>query len=342
MSEQQDHLEEQDEQLEPLESLIQPDSGPQPHQETEREESPLQGESEPPESQERDYRPEAIKMGWKPIEEFKGDPSQWRDAKTFVEYGETSPAILRQRVDKLDQALERERTEAKRQQEQMQKHLEGMRRAQDYALKRQRETFMSQIEAVKQQAAQDGDPDLYRHARQQEEAARQAWETEDKQLSQAYPKAEPEQPEMPPEVKDWVSRNPWYQSDPAMAQTAIGIEQSLLAEAPGLSTAERLDQVSQRIRSIYPSKFGSQPAQPQQQANGQDRPRRQGSPVEGAQRMSGPQNSASGRFGELPGDAKQEYANAVKEGYIKDTAQERKNWAEVYLNPNIDKERAAR
>lgn len=340
---------EADDELEPLESLISGEEPPQAPEQRETEESPPQGEYEAPEpsqQDERDYEAEARKMGWRPKDEWNGDPNHWRDAKSFVELGETSPAILRQRVEKLDKTLEQERAEMRRYREETKRHLDGMRRAQDYALKRQRETFMQQIEAVKQQAAQDGDPDLYQHARRQEEQARKAWEQEDKQLQEAYPQAQPEQQDaakqMPPEVSDWMGRNPWFNSDPAMTQTAIGIDQDLASRMPGLTESERLERVSQRVREIFPDRFGEQPAQQPPQANGQQRPRRQGSPVEGAQRMSGPQQNASGRFGELPSDAKQEYANAVKEGIIQDSASERKNWAEVYFNPNVDKERAAR
>lgn len=333
---------EQAEQLEPLDDLIQPDSAPKPDQEqqqNDQQQPPAQSQG----GEERDYEAKARKMGWKPKEEWDGSPENWRDAKTFVERGD--PVVMRERVDKLEQERARERAESRRQQQEMQKHLEGMRRTQEFALKRQREQFTAQIEAVKQQAARDGDPELYNHARQQEQQARQAWEQEDKQLSEAYPQPQPQQQqEAPPHVQDWLERNPWYQQDEAMQTTAIGIEQHLLKTAPGLSEAERLEQVSQRIREVYPGHFGGQQQQQQtqqrSQANGQAR--RQGSPVEGAQRMAGPQHSASGRFGELPGDAKSEYKSLVEAGHLKDDAKTRKDYAEVYFNPNIDKERAIR
>lgn len=338
------------EQLEPLDDLIQPDSAQQPPDSEQAEPTQQQEEQQQPPAQsqagdERDYEAEARKMGgWKPKEEWDGPPEKWVDAKTFVERGETNPGILRQRVDKLDKTLAQERAEAQRREQETQKHLDGMRRTQKFALERQREQFTAQIEAVKQQAARDGDPELYNHARQQEQQAQQAWAQEDKQLSEAYPQPQQQQQQAPPpHVADWLERNPWYQQDQAMQQIAIGIEQDLLARAPGLSEAERLEKVSQRVREVLPDRFGGQQQQQQKpQANGQanGQARRQGSPVESAQRMAGPQNSASGRFGELPGDAKREYKALVEAGDLKDDARTRKDYAEVYFNPNVDKERA--
>lgn len=44
---------------------------------------------------------EARQMGWKPQEEFKGDPDKWIDAETFVERGKTVLPILRKDNEKL-------------------------------------------------------------------------------------------------------------------------------------------------------------------------------------------------------------------------------------------------
>ena len=43
----------------------------------------------------------AREMGWKPLEEFKGNPDNWRDAEVFVERGEEILPIVRKDNEKL-------------------------------------------------------------------------------------------------------------------------------------------------------------------------------------------------------------------------------------------------
>ena len=65
-----------------------------------------------PVAQERDYEAEARAMGWKPAEEFTGDPANHRDAKTFVELADNDPASLRKKY-----------TEAQKQNEEFQRKI---------------------------------------------------------------------------------------------------------------------------------------------------------------------------------------------------------------------------
>ena len=53
-------------------------------------EAPEVIENETPEStvQTNPYEGEAREMGWRPKEEWQGEPEKWRDAKEFVERGE--------------------------------------------------------------------------------------------------------------------------------------------------------------------------------------------------------------------------------------------------------------
>ena len=47
-----------------------------------------------PVADERDYEAEARAMGWKPADEWSGDPTKHRDAKTFVELGFSEEEIV--------------------------------------------------------------------------------------------------------------------------------------------------------------------------------------------------------------------------------------------------------
>jgi uncharacterized protein involved in exopolysaccharide biosynthesis len=56
-------------------------------------------------SEERNFEQEARQDGWRPQEEWNGDPEKWVDAETFVERGEKITGILKSKADRLEQRL---------------------------------------------------------------------------------------------------------------------------------------------------------------------------------------------------------------------------------------------
>jgi len=62
-----------------------------------------------------DFVAEAAKMGWSPLEEFKGDPKHWTDAETFynraVQFMPIAKATIKKLSNKID-AMEREQKKA--------------------------------------------------------------------------------------------------------------------------------------------------------------------------------------------------------------------------------------
>ena len=246
----------------------------------------------------------ARQQGWVPQEEFRGPEDNWVDAETFVERGENSNAILRERMAKLEREL-----------------IETKKTSQDFL------EFHKQTEARAYQAARDdlvkeqakaiegGDGDAFAKL----EKDKQALDTEHAQKSAPSP-------EMQPEFIDFKSRNSWYESDPDMTAFADGISGRLLQE--GYQGKALLDQVEVRAKQAFPHKFeeggGEQP-----QMNTFGMPR---NPVEGG---GTPQKRGGGNkknFDNLPADAKEQYErfakqfgkdkdgnpNFTKEQYVKD------------------------
>jgi len=64
----------------------------------ESKESQDEDKDDTPQSIPNEVQEKARRMGWTPKEEWKGDQSKWRDAKDFVERGETLIPILNKRV----------------------------------------------------------------------------------------------------------------------------------------------------------------------------------------------------------------------------------------------------
>lgn len=105
---------------------------------------------------------EALALGWLPKEQFKGDPTRWTDAETFVERGHTLMPILRknneQLVGKLSKA-ERDAAAAIATAQELKTSMEKILEFQASEVKRQVEERLATLKAARKQARRDGDDD---------------------------------------------------------------------------------------------------------------------------------------------------------------------------------------
>jgi hypothetical protein len=98
------------------------------------------------ESQPRDVEAEAREHGWSPKDDFKGDPSRWVDAETFMK-----------RADEVMPLLKTQNQRLKRDLDEMKKHL---KRASDHFSKAEERAFeraRAEIEAKLETAVESGD-----------------------------------------------------------------------------------------------------------------------------------------------------------------------------------------
>ena len=139
------------------------------------------------------------------------------------------------------------------------------------------------------------------------------------------PKAKDPRDDLPEAVKqalsDWVAENPWFTKDPELNAVANAIHVKLLDEKPGLTIAQNLEMVRERVAEKYPEKFGLD-----------DKPKRV-SRVEGGSRTGGGGNSL---YSKLPTEAKQ-IADKQIDLYLqpgetaeKDGLRAKERWAKVY------------
>lgn len=302
------------------------------------EEAPTVAAAEPAARQEAasepDYKADALKQGWRPLEEFDGPKEKWRSAKEFVERGDTDPKILRSRVDKLDKALDQVRKQARAELDAREKdhnaRYERLNRVSELALQSQRRQYETQIESAKRAAAAEGDTQRYDDLAQHEKAVKAEWVKEDAGLK-PEPAAKPAaQNEPQPEVKSWMGKNPWFNKDTALTDEATAYEDYLAKAKPGLSLEERLEETRKHVVAQFPHKFGKKPSMNTETARG-------GSPVEGSQRGAGNGADSDGGFGKLPAEARAQFKAFVKEKLFTDDAAGRAKYAKYYDNPNADK-----
>src|SRR3990167_2510112 len=211
----------------------------------------IEEEAEPEQSEPNAIETEARSMGWVPKEEFRGPESQWRDADEFVERGHNVLPIVnsllkkeREKNSKLETKYEKFRAESE-------ENFKRLERMSTTALEKQREQLTAQYEAKKEAAVERGDMDAYRAADKAEKVA----------LSDLDAKAKPEKKDDPREhlsesVKQtlaaWVEENPWFNKDPELNAVANAYHVKLLDDVPGLTLAENLAKVRERVKEKFP------------------------------------------------------------------------------------------
>lgn len=227
---------------------------------------------------------EAKRQGWVPQEEYTGPEDKWVDAETFVKKGKEINALLR----KDNEFLKREVSEMKSTMMEFKKfHAETEKRAYERALADLRE---QKKEAI---AAGDGEKVL-----EVDDAIDELKEARQKEAAEA--KRPSNQPD--PVFTEWNEENRWFGTDKELTDEANLIGEAIKKRQPHLVGSEFLDEVTKRVKKMYPEKFTN--------AN-RSRP----SPVE----ANSPNKAAKSNgksFNDLPAEAKAACQKFEKQGLV--------------------------
>jgi ElaB/YqjD/DUF883 family membrane-anchored ribosome-binding protein len=206
---------------------------------------------------------EALSMGWSPREKWRGDPDSWVDAKEYRRRAKEHLPIVQGLLKREQEARQRERDQAKREIEAIRQDFDRRLKvtgsvAED-AIRKLREQHLTELELERRRiATSPATPE--QRAQQFEDVTRaeqqllERFRREDEDRQEQQRQARVTQPNVPPEVLDWGSRNPWFyalkQSGSPIAQEAEAIH--MMLNAQGMPLAENLDEVTRRIGERYP------------------------------------------------------------------------------------------
>ena len=175
----------------------------------------------------------AREQGWRPKEEFDGDPSKWVSAETFVAKGE-----LIDRIESLGKKLkDSEKT--------IKMLSEHHAKVKDSEFKRAVEFLKSQ----KKLAYESGDVDKII------ELDDKIAEVRDTQKAQKQQEAVNETPEVHPAFQSWVSENKWYEKNTEMRADADAFGEAYARNNPDKTPADVLEYVAKKIRKAYAEEF---------------------------------------------------------------------------------------
>lgn len=256
----------------------------------------------------RDYDAEAKEMGWVPKEEFRGPPERWKPAQQFVEDGENILPIVRAENKRLKGELEEVKKDYAT-------RFERLDRAAQASLKLAKDQFdreLAALKATREAAVKAGDVTAFNAAEKQiSDHVANAPKVEDFE----GPKTTDAPINDDKTLDDWKKANPWYETDDALTEAAIGISQMLLRKNPNITMAENLRQTEAAMRERFPLQLGGKSG-----ANGH-------APVDGGGDPKTPIRTDT-LTAKLPSEALAMAKQAVKDGTYKSTEE----WAKVYFS----------
>ena len=224
-------------------------------------------------SADQDTITEAKRQGWVPQDEYDGPTEKWVDAETFVKKGKEINALLR----KDNEFLKREVAEMKSTMMEFKKFsADNEKRAYERAL--------SDLREQKKQAVNQGDGDRLVEV---DDAIEELKVQRAKEAQQA--KAPSNQ--IDPSFVEWNDDNKWFGKDAELTEEANMIGETIKRRQPTLIGREFLDEVTKRVKKMYPEKFTN---------TNRDKP----SPVEGTTSNKSSAKTGKYSFSDLPPEAK--------------------------------------
>lgn len=197
---------------------------------SEEEEAVTEG-AETPEAAEAedDAEVRARDAGWRPKEEFKGDPDEWVPADEWLNY---TPGKLR----KQNKALERKISAMTRTLDAVSKRQEEMR-TQAY------QDALKDIREKQRAAAQDGDMETYEKLEEQREKLKEP--EPDKSANGK------DNQDLDPALTDWAERNQWIVADDVNLAEAHALARRFERQYPASTLAQRLEMITKEMSRRY-------------------------------------------------------------------------------------------
>lgn len=205
---------------------LQIDPQPEP-----KEESQLNEESQP--SQEEQL---ARQSGWRPKEEWDSSKGEWIDADEFNRRGPLFDTIGK---------LKDEIRDYKKSADALIEHNRRLEEHAREAEKRGRDKAIKELEERRIEAVQDGDIELF----QEIDKELAEYREEDKKPTKV------DEVEIDPSIKDWVSKNEWFEKDEAMTSYMIHKQNEFLGK--GLSIPEALEKSTEAVKREFSFKFSN-------------------------------------------------------------------------------------
>lgn len=186
-------------------------------------------------------------LGWRPKEEFNGDPANFTDAKTFLAKANDNIPMLRENYRKVEAQNQR----FQEQLEAMNKQIMATSKRLEDAERRGYERAVKDIEAQQRVAAMSGDLEKYDELQQRKDA-----------LASEPTKTAPQNQggnEFTTEdmiaLQVFQNLNPWFRQDPELNEDMSSFVMGIRTRNPNMSMSEVLEKAKAKTVKANPEKF---------------------------------------------------------------------------------------
>lgn len=284
-------------------------------------------------------------MGWKPKEQYKGDPEKWVPADEFLDRGLASPAIMAERLQFMGDRLarqERDNQQLNSKFDEAVGTIQTMTTMMRSSEKRSYDRAKAELEAERDKAVETGDTATFKRV-----------DTEMRELERSAPVTMPGATAAPvtpapggraasandPAVQAFYQRNPWYSRDPMLTQEADIIHTGLVNARPDMTVAQNLAEVERRLKTYFPDRFNGAAAPAALQAEVENPRREEPGAVSPASATAPARRQTTRRgFANMPQESKTAYVKYKKmlEGHGEPLSEQ--EWSDDYWSQFSDGE----
>ncbi len=238
----------------------------------------------------------ARESGWRPKEEFRGDPEKWVDASTWVSRAENFLPLIKADRDRFRQDNEQLRNSLKETNELLkasQEAIAALKEHQTVATRRQVAQAEAALKARLREARDSGNLDQELEIQEELSELREAREAVAPAPAPApKPAAAPAAPAEDPQTTAWIAANPWFKDNARKRGYAMGVADEIRSSNPTLKGKDFFDALD---RALADDPVINPPA-PNKYSSGN-------TPGSGSSGGSGASSKKRG-YADLPADAK--------------------------------------
>lgn len=282
-----------------------------------------------------DVETRARDMGWRPQNEWRGDPQAWRPADEFLRRGEEVLPIVRSRAQRAEAEVANLRGQIAERDRDFEDRLRRLDRVQQIALQNQAQQISQYYQSQMRQAVERGDVEGYDNLNRRyadeignlqtrtAEAYQQPATQEQKQQQK------PIDPAVQRTVQQWIGGHDWWSRDQEMTQEAVDFHGYLLDKKPWLTVEANLEAVEKHLEREFPNKFPKRAAPTNGNGQRQQQPQNHAPAMEAGTR----QPAGSGRtkgWNELPPEAKKAGEGFISQELYTNDAKGRAEYAADY------------
>lgn len=205
------------------------------------------------EDQHSDVELAAMDKGWRPKEEWEGDPELWVDAGEFTRRGEL--------MDRISDQTKQLRT-AQQEIELLKKDFNAVADHNKKLAEKEYEKALKKLKEEKKEAIELGQGDAVVDLDERIDELKEARKDLDSEDSRQEPNTQNNQ-QTPPEIIDWQDKNSWYGKDIAMTGAMDAYVDAYVQQNPQHqgNFDKILSEVTSQIKQDFPDRFEDAPRQ---------------------------------------------------------------------------------